>query len=91
MKSTVRKSSLVHGWLLNANTSIHRVRLIPPTEPRNLSCDPAFGDFNLPLDDNGGSSGGPTDDAGDVSCMMNALEADEFESYSEFRRGELGL
>ena len=63
----------------------------PATEPRNFSRDPAFGDFNLPLTDGGLSHHLVTEDADDVACLRDALKADDFESYSDFRRDELGL
>ncbi|MCH8047341.1 MAG: hypothetical protein IID44_26880 [Planctomycetes bacterium] len=60
------------------------------TEPRKLSSDAAFGDFNLPLE---GSSAVilADEDESDVEYLRDSLEAGEFEPYSEFRQNELGL
>ena len=68
----------------------------PATEARDLSSDPAFGDFNLPLD-----RGGPfglslaqklsAEDECDIGCLREALADDDFVPYEDFRRGELGL
>lgn len=93
---TIKKTALKNGWLLTAGPlrSTHKVQAIPATEPRNFSRDPAFGDFNLPLIDGVCGGGGHDlvmEDAEDVGCLRDALETDDLESYSDFRRDELGM
>ena len=89
---TINKTEL-KNWLITTEPfrAIHQTA--PATEPRHFSCDPAFGDFNLPLPDGGVCVAREliAEDAGDIACLRDAIDEGDFESYSDFRRDELGL
>lgn len=87
----VKRNQLKNGWLVyNVDCTAQPP---PPTEPREFSLDPAFGDFNLELDDGGVSllQQVNLEEASDLQCLQDALDADDFEPYEEFRQNELGL
>jgi len=94
MKTTIKTTELRHGWLSVGRSAraVRQPRVAPATEPRYFSTDPAFGDFNLPLGDTGSTvANSSAEDAEDLACLLDAIDADDFESYSDFRRDELGL
>ena len=94
MTTTIKKTDLRHGWYLAPGLRVaYQSQAAPATEPRHYSCDPAFGDFNLPLLDGCMTAVAPslTEEADDVIALQEAIDEGDFEPYSEFRRDELGM
>lgn len=90
-----RTDQLSGGWLITtSNSGVVEAPRCPVTEPVDFSSDPAFGDFNLPMD--GGSvltcsHAVSVEDERDIADLRESLREDDFTPYEEFRRDELGL
>jgi hypothetical protein len=95
VKFVTLEEDLSNGWILRSESS-SVIRAVPPraaTDPRTLSNEGAFGDFNLPLGDEPACVTIPStiEDVNDIAAHHKSLREDEFEPYSDFRKHDLGL